>query len=53
MVPLFPVGPTTPNEKGDASQGLDRVGIPLVVEPIFRASTYLALEGGPRNMNGN
>ena len=47
LVPLSPVGPTIPNGKGAANQGLDWVGIPLVVDPIFGASTYLALEGGP------
>ena len=39
LVPLSPVVPTTPNRKGVANQGPDRVGIPLVVDPIFGAST--------------
>jgi len=50
--PISPVGPTIPNGKGVANQGLDQVGIPLVVDPIFGASTYLALEGGPETVNG-
>ena len=50
--PTSPVGPTIPNGKGATNQGPDRVGIPLVVDPIFGASTYLALEGGPRTVNG-
>ena len=46
-MPLSPVGTTIPNGKGAANQGPDRAGIPLIVEPIFGASTYLAIEGGP------
>ena len=48
---ISPVGPTIPNGKGAANQGLDQVGIPLAVDLIFKASTYLAL-GGPRAVNG-
>ena len=36
LVPLSPVGPTTPNRKGVANQDPDWVGITLVVRPNFR-----------------
>ena len=41
--PVSLVRPTIPNGKGAANKALDRVGIPLVVDPIFGASTGLKL----------
>ena len=43
LVPLSPVRPTIPNGKGAANQGPDRVGIPLIVDPLFGASTLSLL----------